>query len=116
NDDDPSIELFSRYRDEPEEDRRAVDPAQGMSNEQLHAYHASVLDDQDSQLDALGESIGRQRELSMRMGDELEAQCDMLDETDGMVDRQQSRLDRAGRSLGRIARAGGEGRQMMAII
>ncbi|CAI4219682.1 unnamed protein product [Parascedosporium putredinis] len=72
-----------------------VDRAQGMTNEQIHAYHANVLDEQDEQLDRLGETIGRQRELSMRMGDELEAQIEILDETDAMVDRHQSRLDRA---------------------
>ncbi|KEZ40952.1 Uncharacterized protein SAPIO_CDS7850 [Scedosporium apiospermum] len=114
--DDPSIELFSRYRDDPEEANSAADRAQGMTNEQIHAFHSTVLAEQDEQLDRLGETIGRQRELSMRMGDELEAQCEMLDETDAMVDRHQSRLDRASRSLGRVARASGEGRQMAAII
>ena len=87
-----------------------------MTNEQIHAFHSTVLAEQDEQLDRLGETIGRQRGLSMRMGDELEAQCEMLDETDAMVDRHQSRLDRASRSLGRVARASGEGRQMAAII
>lgn len=88
-----------------------------MSNTQIHEYHSSVLADQDDQLDRLGESIGRQRELSSRMGDELEAQVEMLDETDEIVGRHQGRLDRAGRSLAGVARrARGEGRQMVAII
>lgn len=114
--DDPSIELFSRYRDDPDPEPSGVERAQGMTNEQIHAYHSNVLDEQDEQLDRLGETIGRQRELSMRMGDELEAQVEMLDETDAMVDRHQSRLDRASRSLGRVARSSGETRQMAAII
>jgi syntaxin 8 len=89
-----------------------------MDNQQIHAYHQQVLDDQDAQLDALGESIGRQRELSMRIGDELDEHIVMLDEMDGAVSRQQGRLDTAGRHLGRIARAAGSGNDSkgMAII
>ncbi|SPO05340.1 related to syntaxin 8 [Cephalotrichum gorgonifer] len=114
--DTPSTDLFARYTDSPDpatpEDRTA-----DMTNAQIHAYHSSVLEEQDEQLDRLGESISRQRELSMRMGDELEAQVEMLDETEGLVDRHQGRLDRAGRSLAGVARrASGEGRQMGAII
>lgn len=103
------------YRDTPTptpSDRHAE-----MSNTQIHEYHSSVLTEQDDQLDRLGESISRQRELSMRMGDELEAQVEMLDETDEAVDRHAGRLDRAGRSLAGVARrAKGEGRQMVAIV
>lgn len=108
-------ETLLPYRDEvptPPSERHAQ-----MSNTQIHEYHSSVLTEQDDQLDRLGESISRQRELSMRMGDELEAQVEMLDETDGAVDRHAGRLDRAGRSLAGVARrAKGEGRQMVAIV
>lgn len=108
-------ETLLPYRDEvptPPSERHAQ-----MSNTQVHEYHSSVLTEQDDQLDRLGESISRQRELSMRMGDELEAQVEMLDETDEAVDRHAGRLDRAGRSLAGVARkAKGEGRQMVAIV
>lgn len=72
--------------------------------------------EQDEQLDALGQSIGRQRELSMQIGDELDDHVAMLDETERVVDRHQSRLDRARKQVGRIARAGGENKQMTAIV
>ena len=110
----------SRYRDDPSDGDDGMGygrTAAGMSNTQIHAYHEGILSQQDEQLDALGRSIARQRELSVRMGDELDDQVAMLDEADGHVDRHQSHLDRARRRVERVAsRAAGEGRQMVAII
>ena len=60
--------------------------------------------EQDQQLDRLGESIGRQRELSIQIGDELDSHVQLLDEVDGHVERHQSRLDRARKNLGKVAR------------
>lgn len=87
-----------------------------MTNTQIHAYHQRILDQQDEQLDVLGASIARQRELSMRIGDELDEHVAMLDDVDAAVDRHQGRLDRARRQIGRIARSAGESKQMIAII
>jgi syntaxin 8 len=115
-------ELFGpagRYRDDltsAADGNEYTDQAGNMNNQQIHAYHSSILQEQDDQLDQLGVSISRQRELSLRMGDELEAQVEMLDETDGLVDRHQSRLNRAQSHLGKVARAAGESKQMVAII
>lgn len=83
-----------RYRDE-----EPPDPTTEMSNQQIHEYHAQVMQDQDDQLDRLGESIGRQRYLGMQISDELEGQIALLDEVDRGVDRHQSRLDGAKRRL-----------------
>ncbi|KAH6851051.1 hypothetical protein B0I37DRAFT_127610 [Chaetomium sp. MPI-CAGE-AT-0009] len=93
--------------------------ANNLSNTQIHAYHQQVLQEQDAQLDALGASIARQRELSMQIGSELDDQVLMLDESERAVDRQASALGRARRQLGRIARGAsesGEGRQLTAIV
>lgn len=87
-----------------------------MTNTQIHAYHQRILNEQDEQLDALGASIARQRELSMQIGDELDEHVAMLDDVDAAVDRHQGRLDRARRQVGRISRAAGESKQMIAII
>lgn len=92
------------------------DAAGDMTNTQIHAYHQEILDQQDAQLDALGASIARQRELSMQIGDELDEHVAMLDDVDRAVDRHQGRLDRARRQVGRISRAAGESKQMIAII
>ncbi|RYP68011.1 hypothetical protein DL771_006934 [Monosporascus sp. 5C6A] len=103
-----------RYRDDPE---GGPDPAEEMTNRQIHAYHEDVLRDQDEQLDRLGASIARQRELSLRIGDELDGHVALLDETDEHVDRHQGRLDRARRQVGRISRAAAtDARQMAAIV
>lgn len=87
-----------RYTDE-DPGTTTPDPTAEMSNQQIHQYHQQVLQQQDDQLDTLGESIGRQRHLSMQIGDELEGQVALLDEVDRGVDRHQSRLDGAKRRL-----------------
>ncbi|KAK4118695.1 hypothetical protein N657DRAFT_583184 [Parathielavia appendiculata] len=90
-----------------------------LSNTQIHAYHQQILQDQDAQLDALGASIARQRELSMQIGDELDSQVLLLDESERAADRQMNALGRARRQVGRVARrtaGSGEGRQLGAIV
>ncbi|KAF4481645.1 syntaxin 8 [Fusarium agapanthi] len=112
----PSAELFGRYRDDPSDSAGYRDEAQGMDNQQIHQYHAQILEQQDEQLDRLGESIGRQRELSIQIGDELDSHVAMLDEVEAVTDRHQSRLDRASRMLGKVARGASENKQMTTIV
>jgi syntaxin 8 len=105
------------YRDDPTDGTAGFrDEAEALDNVQIHAYHQRVMEDQDAQLDELGRSIGRQRELSMQIGDELDGHVAMLDETERVVDRHQSRLDRGRKQIGRITRAAGESKQMFAIV
>lgn len=114
---DPADELFERYRDDPDpESHGYADHAAQLDNQQVHAYHSSILTEQDEQLDRLGESIGRQRELSMQIGDELDSHVEMLDEMESATDRHQSRLDRAGRALGKVAKGAGENKQITTIV
>ena len=103
-----------RYRDNPSEG--FLEAAETMDNAQIHAFHQQVLDEQDAQLDALGESIGRQRELSMRIGDELDEHIAMLDEVDDAVDRQQGRLDTAGRHLRGVSRSESRSDDMRGMV
>ena len=107
------------YRDNPVDapaGYRDTVESSNLDNVQIHAYHQQILADQDAQLDALGASISRQRELSMRIGDELDEQVLMLDESERVVDRHQGALDRARRQVGHIARSASESRQMVAIV
>jgi syntaxin 8 len=105
------------YRDDPTDGSAGYrDAAADLDNVQIHEYHQRIMEDQDAQLDELGRRIGRQRELSMQIGDELDDHVAMLDETERVVDRHQSRLDRGRKQLGRIARAAGESKQMVAIV
>ncbi|KAF2149891.1 snare-domain-containing protein [Myriangium duriaei CBS 260.36] len=100
--DDPSrAGLFNDrpYSDDPE----PVDHSD-MDNRQIHAYHTRALAEQDEQLDNLGRSIGRQRELSIAMGNELDDQAVLLEDVDRGVDRHASTLERARGRLGKVAR------------
>ncbi|BDD55172.1 hypothetical protein MPDQ_007666 [Monascus purpureus] len=113
-DEDPNRSaLFQPYRDSPSPP--GVDTS-AMSNLQIHEHHSQILRDQDDQLDRLGESIGRQHQLSIQIGDELEGHIALLDGMESDVDRHQSRLDVAKRRLNRIRKSAGENWSMMTII
>lgn len=75
-----------------------------MSNHQVLQLHQSIMDEQDETLDRLSESVRRQRELSIQIGDELDGQVELLDDIDEGVDRTQRRLNTAKRSLDKFAR------------
>lgn len=104
----------TQYTDEPDPQEPGVTGA--MTNEQIHAYHSQVMAEQDEQLDRLGESIGRQRHISMQIGDELEGQVALLDDVDRGVDRQQGRLDGAKRRLKGVSSKARENWGMTTII
>ncbi|KAF7125288.1 hypothetical protein CNMCM5793_001466 [Aspergillus hiratsukae] len=105
--------LFQPYRDSPSPP--GLDHS-NMSNEQIYDHHAETLREQDEQLDRLGESIGRQHQLSIQIGDELEGHVALLDGMDGDVDRHQRRLDGARKRLDKIRRKAGENWSMMTIV
>lgn len=105
--------LFRPYRDEPSP--AGVDQS-GMNNQQIYDHHNQVMRDQDDHLDRLGESIGRQHQLSIQIGDELDGHVALLDGMDGDVERHQNRLNGARRRLDRIRRRAGENWSMMTII
>jgi syntaxin 8 len=89
------------YRDDP----TSGPPDQShLNNQQIHAYHSQVLAEQDEALDRLGASIGRQRELSIQIGDELDEHVQMLEEVDRHVDRHTTTLNKARKNLGTVAR------------
>lgn len=109
--------LFNRpYRDDPDAPQGYRDQASNLDNQQIHAYHSQILADQDEQLDRLGESITRQRELSMQIGDELDDHVAMLEDQEALVDRHQTRLDRARKQVGKIARTASDNKQMTTIV
>ncbi|KAF2639796.1 hypothetical protein P280DRAFT_402429 [Massarina eburnea CBS 473.64] len=112
-DDDPNRASLFPYRDNPED---SAPDHEDMSNQQIHTYHSQVIREQDDQLDRLGESIGRQRELSMQIGDELEGQVLLLDEVEEGVDRHQAQFRRARGRLDRIGRKAKENWSLTVII
>ena len=105
------------YRDNPPSSSSSTeDPQSELSNQQMHAQHSQVLRDQDEQLDRLGASIGRQRDLSIQIGDELDEQVQMLDEVDGHMDRTQGRLDGARRRLENVARKARDNKAVTVMV
>ena len=87
-----------------------------MDNTQIHQYHSRVIADQDSQLDSLGASIGRQRELSMQIGDELDGQVMLLDDVEEGVDRHAAQFVRARGRLDRFSRKARENWSLTVIV
>ena len=75
-----------------------------------------MLQEQDEQLDRLGASIGRQRELSIQIGDELDDHIQMLDDVEHHMDRYETTLDGARRRLGTIARKAKDNTQLTVIL
>ena len=105
---------YTPYHDDPSED---LPPDQSeLSNKQIHEYHQGVLREQDEHLDRLGESIGRQRDLSIQIGSELDDHAMLLDEVDERVDRHQGQLDRANKRLTTFARKAKENWSLTLIV
>jgi syntaxin 8 len=67
-------------------------------------------------LDRLGASIGRQHELSIHIGDELDSQVMLLDEVDERVDRHQGQLDGATRRLNTFSKKARENWGLTTIV
>ena len=113
-DDDPNRAALFPYRDEPDPD--SAPDHSDLSNQQIHAYHSQVIRDQDDQLDRLGESIGRQRDLSMQIGDELESQVMLLDDVEEGVDRHAAQFRRARGRLDRFSQKARENWSLTVIV
>jgi hypothetical protein len=60
--------------------------------------------DQDTQLDTLSQSIGRQHHLSLQINDELGEQAGLLDGLDEDLDRTGNSLSKARRRLDRVSK------------
>lgn len=110
--DDPNRNALLPYRDSPSP---SYDHS-NHSNEEIHQEHSQTLQQQDDHLDRLGESIGRQHQLSIQIGDELEGQVGLLDEVDGHTDRHAGRLGKARNRLGKISRSAKGSSGMMTIV
>lgn len=115
-DNDPNRAALFPYRDDPSTDPDAPPNQDHLDNQQIHAYHSQVIREQDDQLDQLGASIGRQRELSMQIGDELDGQVMLLDEVEEGVDRHTAQFRRARGRLDRFSRKARENWSLTVIV
>ncbi|EAT85859.2 hypothetical protein HBI56_144840 [Parastagonospora nodorum] len=111
---DPNRAQLFPYRDDPDPD--AAPDHSGLDNQQIHTYHSQVLREQDEQLDVLGASIGRQRQLSEQIGEELEGQVLLLDDVEEGVDRHQAQFVRARGRLDRFSRKARDNWSLTVIV
>ena len=79
-------------------------PSDDFSPTDALSQQQQIMLEQDESLDRLSESIGRQRELSIQIGDELDSQGELLGDLDERLDRSRSRLDGANRRLNRFSK------------
>lgn len=66
------------------------------------------MNEQDVRLDQLAHSIGRQRDISLQINDELDVHHGLLEEMDEELDRTGNRLSQARRKLDRVAKGAKE--------
>ncbi|CCG81242.1 putative SNARE complex subunit [Taphrina deformans PYCC 5710] len=107
------------YRDEPDLDREALLPMErsrksvrftdtlvdaGLRDRDLLQMQTQIMEEQDNSLEHLSSSIGRQRELSIQIGNELDEHGELLDDMSSRVDRSTSRLDQAKQRLTKFSR------------
>ncbi|KAF9389042.1 hypothetical protein CPB97_012093 [Podila verticillata] len=75
-----------------------------LDNSQMLQLHQRIMDDQDTNLDRLSEALGRQQDIGLMIGDELDTHLDLLEETDHLVDRTENRLGSAAKRLAKVAK------------
>lgn len=85
------------YSDDP-------DPEAPFNPHEMIGMQQQMMEDQDSHLDVLSQSINRQRDISIHIGSELEVHEGLLSELDGSVDRTSGRLSGARKRLDKVAR------------
>ena len=70
----------------------------------LPIYPDIPAPDQDTHLETLSQSIGRQHYMSLQINDELEEQVGLLDALDSDLNRTGDQLTRARRTLDKVSR------------
>lgn len=96
------VRPFKDYDEEEELEGRGNGSASPSSREMLQDQQ-EMMDDQDERLNLLSHSIGRQKDLSMQIGSELDIHHDLLEDTDAAMDRTAARLGKARRRLDKVA-------------
>ena len=91
---------YAPYTDDPE----AGYPTTGA----MLQSQRQMMQDQDVHLDQLAHSIGRQRDLSLQINEELDVHHGLLESMDEELDRTGNRLSQARRKLDRVARGAKE--------
>ncbi|ORX57454.1 hypothetical protein DM01DRAFT_1227050 [Hesseltinella vesiculosa] len=89
---------------------------ESLEDEQILQLQQRVMDDQDENLDHLSLAVGRQRELGLLIGEELESHIRLIDETEEMADRTDERLRRARKRLDYVGRKVKDNKSVCIVI
>ncbi|CAG8532911.1 28_t:CDS:2 [Ambispora leptoticha] len=86
---------------------RFTDPIAELNefdDHQVLQLQQRIMSEQDEDLDRLDEAVGRQRELGILIGEELDYHVELLTETEHAVDNTEGRLASARRRLNRVSK------------
>lgn len=83
--------------------------------EEQHAQQQLIAEQQDEQLELVSGSIGVLKNMSQRIGNELDEQAVMLDDFTHEIDSTQSRLDNVMKKLAKVSHMTSDRRQWCAI-
>nr|XP_033772654.1 syntaxin-6 [Geotrypetes seraphini] len=84
--------------------------------EEQQSQQQLIVEQQDEQLELVSGSIGVLKNMSQRIGSELDEQAVMLDDFSHEMDSTQSRLDNVMKKLAKVSRMTSDRRQWCAII
>lgn len=95
------------YRDAPttSDNPYTIGEQEGPDSAAIFESQQQEMATQDTHLDALSASIGRQHHLSLQMNEELETHAELLEEMDSAVDSTTARLGRASRRLDQVTKS-----------
>jgi syntaxin 8 len=85
--------------DDDDEDEDPIIDNRGSSVETYRAEQQQILRQQDNSLDALSQVIARQKNIAIRIGDEVENQNDIIDNLAEQMDSTNSRTNAVTRNV-----------------
>ncbi|XP_064650310.1 syntaxin-6-like [Lineus longissimus] len=84
--------------------------------EDTHQQQAMMIRQQDETLDMVGTSVTVLKDMSHRIGTEVDEQAVMLDEFSGEMDRTESKLDQTMKKVAKVLHMSNDKRQWIAIV
>ncbi|KAG9083373.1 hypothetical protein FRC07_013927, partial [Ceratobasidium sp. 392] len=102
--------IFRPYKDEP-----AAYEEGGATHDEIMLEQRQMMDEQDTHLDRLSNSIRNQRDISIQINDELDVHTGLLESLDHELDSTHDRLGRARRRLDHVARGARDNGSAVAI-
>ncbi|WWC91679.1 uncharacterized protein L201_006625 [Kwoniella dendrophila CBS 6074] len=94
-----NLRPFKDYPESLDDEERDT----GLDHNDMLDHQQMLMNDQDERLNLLSNSIGRQNDLSIQIGSELDIHHQLLEDTDHAMDRTSANLHRARRRLDKVA-------------